>query len=62
MKKNPGRKELRWRQRQNRTKKSAKKSAINERIQKWISLEKHGFTRRDLLLNQEERFKQRGVF
>ena len=60
MKKNPGRKERRNLAAYNRSKKSRKRSAINERIQKWISRGKHGFTSRDLLLSQVERFKHRG--
>ena len=60
MKKNPGRKERRNLAAYNRTKKARKKSVINERIQKWISAGKHGFTSRDLLLSQKERFAHRG--
>ena len=60
MKKNPGRKERRNMAAYNRGKKSRKKSVINERIQKWISAGKHGFTSRDLLLSQKERFAHRG--
>lgn len=60
MKKNPGRKERRWLQQKNRSKDSAKRSAMNERIQKWISKGKHGFVMRDLLLSKEERISHRG--